>query len=166
VSRQILASGAAQDLALLNYEVRLSTRYPTVEFRVTDVCTDVEDALTIAGLVRALVETAAASSRDATAIPAWRSDVLRSWSWRAARSGLSGGLHDPVTGERRDASFVAGRLCEHTRVALESAGDLARVSAGIESMLSGGNGAQHQRRVHDATQDLTAVVGDLVRRTS
>ena len=166
VTRQVLATGAAHDRALLNYEVRLSARYPTVEFRVADVCTDTEDAVVIAGLARALVATSVASWRRGEPIPSCRSDVLRSASWRAARSGLSGGLHDPTSGRMAGAADVATALLLSTREALETAGDLERVSAGVERLVATGNGAARQREVHARTHDLVAVVADLARRTS
>ena len=44
VSEQMLGWGAGLDAGMLYFDVRLSEAYPTVEIRVADVCTDVEDA--------------------------------------------------------------------------------------------------------------------------
>lgn len=58
----------------MNLDVRLSHRYPTVEFRVADVCTDLVDALLTAALARALVTHAAALWRTGGAPDDWRVD--------------------------------------------------------------------------------------------
>ena len=49
---------------------RLSTRYPTVEVRVADVCLDVGTAVLLAGLTRALVATALTEARRGTPVAA------------------------------------------------------------------------------------------------
>ena len=41
--------GAAVDDAMLYYDVRIAADLPTVEVRVADVCTEVDDAVLVAG---------------------------------------------------------------------------------------------------------------------
>ena len=55
----LIRLGAALDDGMLYYDARLSAQYPTVEIRVADTCTDVDDAVLAAALARALVETLA-----------------------------------------------------------------------------------------------------------
>ena len=94
VSQSLIRLGAALDEGMLYYDARLSESYPTVEIRVADACTDVDHALVVAALARALVETLAdAAPPDVQP----RSDLLRAAWWRAARYGLSGDLVHPET---------------------------------------------------------------------
>lgn len=58
VVRDLVRQDAALDKPSVYFLARLSPRYPTVEVRVADVCLEVEDAVLLAGLVRALVRTA------------------------------------------------------------------------------------------------------------
>jgi glutamate---cysteine ligase / carboxylate-amine ligase len=60
--RFLMEAGAALDEGMLYLPARLSSGNPTVEVRVADVCTDPEDALVVAALVRGLVETAVGES--------------------------------------------------------------------------------------------------------
>jgi carboxylate-amine ligase len=55
----LLETGTILDEGMIYFDARLSRRYPTVEIRVADVCTDLDDGLAVAGLARALVDTAA-----------------------------------------------------------------------------------------------------------
>ncbi len=90
----LIRVGAAFDEGMLYFDARLSASYPTVEIRVADTCTDVDDALLATALARALVETLA--ERRPPRDPA-RSDLLRAAWWRAARYGLTGDLVHPLT---------------------------------------------------------------------
>jgi carboxylate-amine ligase len=56
---ELLATGTVLDAGMLYSDARLSASWPTVEVRTADVALHVEDAVTLAGLVRGLVETAA-----------------------------------------------------------------------------------------------------------
>lgn len=161
VCDQIIDWGGGLDTGMLYYDVRLSTRYPTVEIRVADVCTDPEDALLVAVLSRALVTTVAADPAAAT----WRGDLLRIAGWRAARYGLSADLVHPLRGSLAPPRTVFEAAVEHVRPALEEAGDLEMVTDFFERLVARGNGATRQRTVFESAGSLRAVVDDLARRT-
>jgi carboxylate-amine ligase len=155
----VLATETVLDSGMVYFDARLSEKWPTVEVRTADVVLRVEDAVTLAGLVRGLVETAAREARDGTPPPAVRAEVLRVAAWRAGRSGLTGDLVDPRTGTPAPAAEVLGALLDHVRPALSDAGDDQRVADGLEALLRRGTGADLQRRVHRETGgDLGAVV--------
>jgi carboxylate-amine ligase len=155
---QVLATGTVLDTGMLYFDARLSAHWPTVEVRTADVALRVEDAVTLAGVVRGLVETAARDARDGHAPPAVPAAVLRVAAWRAGRSGLGGDLVHPLTGRPAPAADVVGALLAHVRPALADAGDEQRVSDGLGALLHRGTGADLQRRVHQDTGDLAAVV--------
>jgi glutamate---cysteine ligase / carboxylate-amine ligase len=161
VTERMIGWGGAIDPGMLYFDVRLSERYPTVEVRVADVTTDVEDAVLVSLLARALVATVAV---DATP-PSWRADLLRVAGWRAARFGLAGDLVHPVEQRLAPAREVFDATVRHVRPALEEAGDLERVTGSFERLVATGTGATRQRSVFESTGDLRAVVADLARRT-
>jgi glutamate---cysteine ligase / carboxylate-amine ligase len=163
VSDTLIRLGAAFDDGMLYYDARLSAAYPTLEIRVADTCTDVDDAVLNAALARALVETLA--QRDATA-EAPRSDLLRAAWWRAARYGLTGDLVHPVTWDLVPAAEALRSLASEVGPALESAGDTALVEDGLSRLATSGTGARRQRQAFERTGDLRGVVADLVRRTA
>jgi carboxylate-amine ligase len=151
---ELIATGAARDDGMIYFDARLSASYPTVEIRVCDVCIDVDDAVTIAGLCRALVSTAA----DARLSRGPRPELLRAAAWRAARWGMTGELVD-LTGRARlmPAWAVVHALVERVSAALIAAGDMRRVREGLERIRELGTGAERQRAaVADA--DLSAAV--------
>ncbi|PRY47541.1 carboxylate-amine ligase [Geodermatophilus tzadiensis] len=158
VVADLVATGTIVDAGMVYFDARLSQTWPTVEVRVADVCLRVEDAVTHAGLVRGLVETAAREWREGVPAPDVRADVLRVAAWRAGRSGTSGDLLHPLTGRPAPAADVVGALLEHAGPALADAGDGARVADGVAAVLARGTGADLQRRVFGDSGDLAAVV--------
>jgi glutamate---cysteine ligase / carboxylate-amine ligase len=165
ITEQILDAGAALDAGMLYFDARLSVGNPTVEVRVADVCTEVEDALLVAALVRALVETAAREWRRGESPADWRTDQLRVAAWRAAKSGVTDRLVHPVDRGVAAVADVLTSVAEHVGDALDESGDTQIVCSGFERILTAGNGADRQRSAFDAGGDLVAVVGDLRRRT-
>jgi carboxylate-amine ligase len=162
VAADLIRLGAALDPGMLYFDARLSEAYPTVEIRVADTCTDVEDALLVVALVRALVETLAVQGEPA----AVRSDLLRAAGWRASRYGVSGDLVHPLTWDVVPATVALRVLVEHVGPALDRAGDTGRVESGLARLSATGNGARRQRAAYERTGDLRGVVDDLVGRTA
>jgi carboxylate-amine ligase len=161
VSRRMIELGAARDPGMLYFDARLSVEHPTVEVRVCDVCTDVEDPTLVAALVRGLV-TAAADGDLPT--PLRRVEELRAAQWRASRYGLGDRLVHPVERTLRPAREVLRALVDAVLPGLEDAGDVERVESGVERVLGGG-GAARQRAAYERTGEVEGVVDDLVERT-
>jgi carboxylate-amine ligase len=125
---------------------------------VADVCFDPTHTVTIAALVRALVETATQEWMAGIAAPDVSSTAIRLASWTAARSGIRAQLVDPLSGSPRWAADVVHELFGHVRPALEAAGDADLVSSGLERLLAEGTGADWQRGVFAETGRVEDVV--------
>jgi carboxylate-amine ligase len=53
---RMIAAGGLEDASKIWWDVRPSSRYPTLEMRITDVCTRVDDALTVAAIYQSLLQ--------------------------------------------------------------------------------------------------------------
>jgi glutamate---cysteine ligase / carboxylate-amine ligase len=161
----MIESGALLDEGMIYFDARLSRHYPTVEIRVADVCLRADDAILLAALVRGLVETAAREWQAGDPPSPARAELLRLASWRASRSGLEGDLVHPITQRPGPAEHAARALLEHVHPALSDLGDLTTVEDLTGRLMSRGNGATQQRRVHAESDDLAAVVRAAVSHT-
>ena len=94
----MVQSGVIADASFLWWTLRPSARYPTLEMRVADSCTRLDDALAIAALYRCLVRCAVRRpelNRDLTgASRAVASENL----WRAQRFGVHASFLDEASG--------------------------------------------------------------------
>jgi len=157
-----ISSGAAVDEHMVYLDARIAESYPTVEIRVSDVCTEVDDALLVAELASAIVSTIVDRSAPDRS---WDLDRLRWARWRARHDGLGGKLMDPVHGEFVPAAEALETLLITVAPALDEAGTTERVRDGVHRLLTTGTGAARQRAVAGTPPDLTAVMADVVRRT-
>ncbi|MEE4540508.1 glutamate--cysteine ligase [Streptomyces sp. V4-01] len=141
----LLATGVVPDRHQLYWHARLSEEYPTLEVRAPDVQLDVQSAVTLAGLSRAMVATALREGRRGARPLDPPASVLEAAGWHAARHGLSGDLVDPRSGTPAPAAEVVGSLLDRLTPALDDLGDLDRVTAGVQRLLDAGTGAARQR---------------------
>jgi carboxylate-amine ligase len=165
VCRRLIASGAARDEGMLYFDARLSPGNPTVEVRIADVCTDPDDAVLIAALVRGLVMQAADGDGFGEG-PVWRAELLQAAKWRAARYGLSDRLLCPTTMETAPAHEVLSTLVSTVTDALTACGDLDLVREGVARVLAGGGASRQHAAYERSGGDVRAVVDDLVVRTN
>jgi carboxylate-amine ligase len=163
--RSMISSGTVLDAGMVYFEARLAQHYPTVEIRVADVCLHARDAVLLAALVRALVETAAREWAAGEPVRPVRTDLLKLATWQAARFGLDAELLCPADFRPAPARAVLDRLTDHVRDALTDAGEYTEVRDLLAGLLDRGNGARRQRSVYERTGNLADVVADVVART-
>jgi carboxylate-amine ligase len=149
---------ALPDATFLYWDVRPSARYETLEFRATDACLGVDEAVMVAGLCRALVRTAAAAAEEGAPPPPLRRELYEAARWRAARYGVDGELVDLAERTTAPAVDVVQALLAHLRPALEEDGDWEEVGAILDRVLHGGNGAVRQRAAFARRGDLDDVL--------
>lgn len=154
----LLRTGALLDEGMLYPDARLSARFPTVEVRVADVPLLASATVTVAGLIRGLVASAAARAAAGEAAPRVAADTIRLASWTASLEGLTGRLVHPLSGEPVPAAEAVASLLDYATPGLVEHGDLEQVAAGVRRILREGNGATIQRRAAETSGLLGAVL--------
>jgi carboxylate-amine ligase len=161
----LLASGTISDRGMVYFDVRVSAHQPTVEFRVCDAVDRLDDVVMLAGLWRAVAMTCLAEISASGSAPPPRIEAVAGARWRAARSGLSGQLVDPVSGEAVAAAAAVTSLLDVLRPALEETGDLAYVEERVAAVMADGGPAARQRAAYARREQLTDVVDELLAET-
>jgi glutamate---cysteine ligase / carboxylate-amine ligase len=166
LAQALIATGSIEDTTKIYWDMRLSERFNTVEFRVTDVCMSVDEVVMIAGLARALVFTCYEQAVRNESFPAVRPELLRVAHWRAARYGLSEELVDVVALRPIPAQKLIEQLLTFVRSALEAEGDWDEISSLVQQVLQSGNGAARLRKVYQRTGRLEDVVDFMIEETA
>jgi glutamate---cysteine ligase / carboxylate-amine ligase len=161
----LIDTGAIQDASRIYWDIRIPKHVPTVEFRVTDVCLTIDEAVMVAGLVRGIARTCCEAAQRNEPFPAARPELLRAAHWRAARYGLSGELIDVEACRSVPAEEVIESMLRFARPGMEASGDWEEVSALVVETLARGNGATRQREVFQRTGRLEDVVDFIVQET-
>ena len=152
---QLIRSGVIMDRAMAYWDVRPSDAYPTLEIRIADVMASTRTTVLVAGLAQALV---AWCSDETVAWNACRPELVRAANWRAARSGLSGDLVDPLDATTTGASAHIGSLFHHLRPYLDLLGTTDQLRALWDEVGERGNGAAIQRDVYSQRSSLEDVI--------
>lgn len=162
--RQLVETGVIMDEGMVYFDARLSAHLPTIEIRVADVCATADEAVLIAALCRALVETEARAWRAGKPVSPVRSEVIRAATWQSARAGLQDLLVHPVSLEPVAAAQAIRDLVANVAEALHDYGDYDRVQATLTALFERGTGADLQRKTYTRTADLKAVAAQASER--
>ncbi|NJC65049.1 glutamate--cysteine ligase [Planosporangium flavigriseum] len=162
---RLITAGVMLDEGMIYWYARPSTKYPTVEVRVSDVCATAEDATLVAALIRALVATVIDDIHAGVPVPQVADGLLAAAHWRAAHDGLEGIGFDVLTGVLTPAWQLVDRLVARVEPALVRHGDLAAVADLLTLLRERGSGAARQRRAR-SDGGLREVLALLARQTS
>ena len=161
----LVVTGSVGDATKIYWDVRPSARFETLEFRITDVCLSVDEAVMIAGLVRALARTCYEQAARGEPLARVRPELLRAAKWRAARYGLDADLIDVEEGRAVPAHDLVERLLTRLRGALEEDGVWEEVGGLVRATLGRGNGAARQRAAYERANSWEGVVDYMVTET-
>lgn len=95
----LVSAGLFEDASKIWWDVRPSARFPTLEMRVTDVCTRLDDAMCIAAIYRCLCRMLWRLRRDNQRWRMYSRFLVDENRWRAQRYGTDEGLVDFGEGE-------------------------------------------------------------------
>ncbi len=161
----LVETGCIEDAGKIWWDIRAHHRYPTVEFRICDLSTRVEETICLTALVQAIV-VRLRQLRDENL--GWRQyprALIEENKWRAMRHGVKGKLID--FGKRTEVEF--GYLLDELLVFLDPVLDDLGSRAEAEyclKILDGGTSADRQLRVFEESGgNLQAVVDSVVEET-
>lgn len=135
----MVAAGAIRDASYIWWAIRPSEKHPTLELRIADSCTRLDDTLAIAALYRCLVRYLLRQPGLNADLTAASRGIATENLWRAQRYGIHGGLIDADSRSMRSVPILIDDLVE--RLAEDSAAlgceaDLAacrRIASGATS---------------------------------
>lgn len=143
----LVGAGVIADSSFTWWAARPSLKHPTLELRVADCCTSVEDAVAIASLYRALAKRLVDRPTPPVAVDAARYALIEENKWRAQRYGLDCEMVDPFTLEPIDARTMIARLVEEIMPEAEALGCAASVRSTL-GILSRGTSADRQLEIY------------------
>lgn len=163
---QLERTGCIADYTHIWWDVRLHPRLGTVEVRICDAVTRIEDAVAVAAFCQALVKLYSEQFDRGEEIPSYHRILTAENKWLAARYGLEAPVMDLATG-RRNRVPVAQLVRRTLRDLEPHARELGseRELEGIREILARGNGADRQLRVFNANRDIVEVVREIADAT-
>jgi len=163
---QLERTGCIADYTHIWWDIRLHPRLGTIEIRICDAVTRLDDVVAITAFCQALVKHYSERFDAGEEIPSFHRILTTENKWLAARYGLEAPVMDLQTG-RRNRVPVAQSIRRTVRLVEPHARELGseRELAGIEAILRRGNGADMQLRVFNANRDIVEVVREIAEQT-
>jgi carboxylate-amine ligase len=154
------------DASKVWWDVRPSWNYPTLEFRICDICTRVDEAVAIAAIFQAIVFKLWKLRRDNITFRHYPAGYLDENKWRAIRYGLDGKLIDFGKGVELPARELIRELLDwFIGDVLDELGTRKEVEYAYR-ILEEGTSADRQLAMFRQTGDLKDVVDLIVRETA
>ncbi len=162
----LTSTGSIPDGSKIWWDVRPHHLYPTLEFRICDVNTRVDEAICVAAILQAVVAKMWKLRRDNLTFRVYAQDLIEENKWRAVRWGLSGKLIDFGKKTEMPAPVLIRELIEwFLDDVLDELGTRKEVEYAFR-ILEEGSSAQRQLATYARTGDLRAVVDQLIRETA
>ncbi len=163
---QLEKTGCIADYTHIWWDIRLHPRLGTIEIRVCDAVTRLEDACALAAYCQALVKRYCERYDRGDEIPTYHRILTTENKWLAARYGLEAPVMDLAT-HRRNRIPVAQVIRRTLKEIEPHARELGseRELDGIRDILARGNGSDRQLRVFNANRDIVEVVREIADAT-
>lgn len=151
----LVSVGVIPDASMLWWDLRASAKFPTVEMRISDMCTRLDDAMAIAAMYQCIVRMLWRLRRVNQRWRIYDNMLINENRWRAQRYGIDEGMIDFGKGEMVGFSELMdellGMLAEDAE-ALDCADELAHVKTILET----GTSAHQQLAAFDAAKGMGA----------
>jgi carboxylate-amine ligase len=160
----LVKTGCVDNAKKIWWDIRLHPFFDTLEVRVCDAQTRVDDTLAIAALIQAIIAKLFKLLWRNTTFRIYRRRLLDENRWRAARYGIDGKLIDFGRESEVEERSLLNELLEFIASEADELGT-HREMAHIEQIMREGTGADRQLAVWKHTQDMKAVVDHIVAET-
>lgn len=157
----LVKTGCIDNAKKIWWDVRAHPFFDTVEIRVCDMTTRVDDTVALAALIQALMGKLYLLYRRNLAFRSYSRELVEENKWRAVRYGLDGQLIDFGKREQVPLRSLIGELLDFVGEAADifkTHDELDRIRA----IMREGTSADRQIAVYEKTKSFHAVVDDLI----
>ena len=160
----LIKTGCINDGKKIWWDCRPHPFFPTLEFRICDIPTRVDDTIAIAALFQAIVAKLDRLIEKNLGFRLYRRMLIQENKWRAVRYGLEGKMIDFGKQKEVPVKDLIMELLDFVDDVLDPLGSRKEVEH-IHTILQRGTSADEQLRVFRETNDLKAVVDRLMELT-
>ncbi|NOR21049.1 MAG: carboxylate-amine ligase, partial [Xanthomonadales bacterium] len=145
----LVSAGLIEDATMIWWDLRPSARYPTLETRIFDMCTDIDDAVCLAALTMCILRRLYRLRLDNQRWRRYNRMLVNENRWRAMRYGSDEGLLDLAKGEIVEFRQLLQEILEQIDEDARFLGCEAEV-AHARTILERGTSAHQQVKVYEA----------------
>jgi carboxylate-amine ligase len=160
----LVKTGCVDNAKKIWWDIRLHPFFDTLEFRIFDAQSRVEDTLALAALVQAIIARLYNLFQQNTTFRVYRRRLLDENRWRASRYGIDGKMIDFGREAEVETRSLIQELLEFVGKEMEELGSQRELTH-LQRIVREGTGADRQLATWERTQDMKAVVDQIVEET-
>jgi len=160
----LVKTGCVDNAKKIWWDIRLHPFFDTLEIRVCDAQSRVDDTLAIAALIQAVIAKLFKLLRQNITFRVYRRRLLDENRWRATRYGIDGKLIDFGREVEVETRSLLNELLEFVSTEVNELGSKKEMEH-LERIMREGTGADRQVAVWERTNDMRAVVDHIVAET-
>lgn len=160
----LINTGSIDNGKKIWWDMRPHPVFGTLEFRVCDMATRVDECIGLAALMQAILVKLYRMFEDNTTFRVYRRALIMENKWRAQRYGIAGKLIDFGKRNEVDAAVIMHELIAFVDDVVDDLGSRADVE-NLLKVIEHGTSADRQLKVFQETGDLKAVVDNLIAET-
>jgi len=160
----LVKTGCINDGKKIWWDLRPHPVFPTLEFRICDIPTRVDDTVAIAALFQAIVAKLTKLIEKNLGFRLYRRMLIQENKWRAVRWGIDGKMIDFGKQKEVPTRDLILELLEFVDDVVDELGSRKEIEH-IHTILERRTSAEEQLRVFEETKDLNAVVDRLIELT-
>jgi carboxylate-amine ligase len=160
----LVKTGSIDDPTKIWWDIRPHPRFPTLEFRMCDICTRVDEAICLAALIQGIVAKLIKLRQSNLSWRRYRHPLISENKWRAVRYGVQGKLIDFGKQQEVSVATLTEEILEMIDDVVDDL-DIREETQYVHTILEGGTSADRQLAVFKETSDLSAVVDALIEET-
>ena len=145
----LVDAGVLEDASKIWWDIRPHTRFPTLEMRIADICTTMDDGITIAALYACIISMLIRLRRSNQRWRYYANMLVNENRWRAQRYGFDKGLVDFGRGEIVPYEELLEELLELLRPDAERLDCVAEIER-ARDILTRGTSAHRQVVIYDS----------------
>jgi carboxylate-amine ligase len=146
------------------WDVRPHPTFGTLEFRVCDIATRVDECIGLAALMQAIIVKVYSMFEQNISFRMYSRALIMENKWRAQRWGLEGKLIDFGKRDEVEAKALMHELIAFVDDVVDTLGSRKDVEY-LLKVVEGGTSADRQLAIYKQTNDLKAVVDNLIAET-
>lgn len=149
----MVEAGLIEDGTKIWWDIRPSARFPTLELRITDVCTRLEDGICVAAIFVCILRMLYRLKRNNQRWRRYSNMLVHENRWRAQRYGYDEGLVDFGRGDLLPYAELLEELFDLIRTEAEEMGVLAEIEHAREILRRGTSAHRQLATYHNAIHD-------------
>ncbi len=161
----LVKTGCIDNPKKIWWDIRIHPFFPTLEVRICDVPMTLEETISIAAVIQALVAKLYKLKSQNLNFINYHRALINENKWRASRYGIDGKMIDFGQECEKDTRFLIEELLEFVDDVVDELGSRKEIDH-VRTMMKNGTGADRQLAIYEETKDLTKVVDYIIQQTT